>query len=645
MKYVIHYDIAALIVFLSIGIGYYMSQKFPSRQAKRYERLLVVSAVSVVLDLITAWSIGNAERVPLWLNYTINTAFYVIFNSVPLLYCLYIKEIVDGKKMENRLEPMIIPYIVVALMIITNVIHKQVFYFDSDYKYCHGYGYYIVYAVTFAYLILSLVLTVKNRKKLMTIQKIATIIYNISSICVVFLQFMYDNLLVSEFAVAISVLLMYMTLQNPLEFADSRTGIFNREAFTRAVDERIFGRKKQTIIGIQLEGTQKIREFMDSSNELKILDEFGAFLHDLAGQKRVYKIADVQFAVVVENDVEQIKNAILNWVETPFEIDELKINLWVSLCIVENTKKAEENGDFLKLMDYWGTRENNIEVSRIVDNDNSVLEEIEHEYKLKHVLEKSISEQTFEVYYQPIYDWKNRKFASVEALARMYDENMGFISPDEFIIMAEKSGQIIKIGEMILRKVCNMIKEDNPMQYGIEKVHINLSVIQCMQENLAKDFTKIIDSYNINHNNICFEITETISSEMTDSIKKNLDYFINHGFEMSMDDYGTGYTNMMSIANYRYNSVKMDKSMVWTAMENETVRILLEQSISMFKMLNKKVVAEGVETREQIEMLKKFGCDYFQGYYYSKPLKRDEYISFMKKYGDIKVVDKNDKKM
>lgn len=641
MKYIIHYDIAALIIFISIGIGYYMSQKFPSRQAKRYERLLVVSAVSVVLDLITVQCIAYAAVVPVWLNYAINILFYLVFDSVPLLYCLYIKEIVDGKQTKTGFEPMIIPYICIALMIVTNGIHRQVFYFDTEYNYCHGYGYYVVYAVTFAYLILSLVLTIRNRKKLMAIQKIATIIYNISSICVVLLQFIYDNLLISEFAVAISVLLMYMTLQNPLEFADVRTGTFNREAFTRAVSERIFGRKKQTIIGVQLEGTQKIREFMDSSNELKILDEFGKFLKDTVGYKRVYKIADVQFAIVVECNVEDIKNAILRWVDTPFEIDDLKINLWVSLCIVENTKKAEQNGNFLKLMDYWGARESNIEVSRIIDNDNSVLEEIEHEYKLKHVLERSISEQLFEVYYQPIYDWKNKKFAAVEALARMYDKNMGFISPEEFIIMAEKSGQIIKIGEMILRKVCSMIQEDNPMQYGIEKIHINLSVIQCMQENLAKDFTKIIDSYNISHDNICFEITETISSDMTDSIKKNLDYFINHGFEMSMDDYGTGYTNMMSIANYRYNSVKMDKSMVWTSMESDTVRILLEQSISMFKMLDKKVVAEGVETREQIEMLKKFGCDYFQGYYYSKPLKKEEYISFMKKYGDIKEVDKN----
>lgn len=641
MKYIIHYDIAALIVFISIGIGYYMSQKFPSRQAKRYEKLLVVSAVSVVLDLITVQCIAYAAVVPVWFNYIINILFYLTFNSVPLLYCLYIKEIVDGKQTKSGFEPMIIPYICIALMIATNGIHKQVFYFDAEHNYCHGYGYYVVYVVTFVYLILSLVLTISNRKKLIAIQKIATIIYNISSICVVLLQCIYDNLLISEFAVAISVLLMYMTLQNPLEFADARTGTFNREAFTKAVTERMFGRKRQTIIGVQLEGTQKIREFMDSSNELKILDEFGKFLKDTAGYKRVYKIADVQFAIVVEKDVEDIKNAILRWVDAPFEIDDLKINLWVSLCIVENTKKAEQNGDFLKLMDYWGARESNIEASRIIDNDKSVLEEIEYEYKLKHVLEKSISEQSFEVYYQPIYDWKNKKFAVVEALARMYDKNMGFISPDEFIIMAEKSGQIIKIGEMILRKVCSMIKEDNPMQYGVEKIHINLSVIQCMQENLAKDFTKIIDSYNISHDNICFEITETISSDMTDSIKKNLDYFINNGFEMSMDDYGTGYTNIMSIANYRYNSVKMDKSMVWTSMESDTVRVLLEQSISMFKMLDKKIVAEGVETKEQIEMLKQFGCDYFQGYYYSKPLKREDYISFMKKYGNIKEVDKN----
>ncbi len=224
---------------------------------------------------------------------------------------------------------------------------------------------------------------------------------------------------------------------------------------------------------------------------------------------------------------------------------------------------------------------------------------------------------------------KDRCFNSAEALIRLHDEELGFISPEDFIPLAEKNGMIFRIGEFVFRSVCKAISEKRLEQYGLEYIEVNLSVAQCMQENLHKTLLAIMDEYHVPYSFINLEITETAVTVSKETLRNNIEYLRKKGVTFSMDDYGTGYSNITNVITYPFHIVKMDKSIVWYAMENDRALSTLKHSINMIKSLNMDIVAEGVETKEQSQALQEMGCDYLQGYYYSKPIPLDAFITFI----------------
>ena len=217
----------------------------------------------------------------------------------------------------------------------------------------------------------------------------------------------------------------------------------------------------------------------------------------------------------------------------------------------------------------------------------------------------------------------------MEALVRLFDESLGFVSPEEFIPLAERHGQILSIGEIVLEKVCNFIKSNNIKNLGINKVQVNLSVIQCMQENIRESLMDIILKSNIPTDIINFEITETTATNAGVNLENIMEFFSSRDIDFSLDDYGTGYSNQTNIMKYPYSLVKIDKSMVWECDTNPNAIISLKHSIAMIKDLNMSSLAEGIETLEQKDFFERIGCEYLQGFYFSKPLPEDKIIDII----------------
>ena len=203
---------------------------------------------------------------------------------------------------------------------------------------------------------------------------------------------------------------------------------------------------------------------------------------------------------------------------------------------------------------------------------------------------------------------------------------MGFISPDEFIPVAEKKGLILEIGDYVFREVCHFMTEQKIWELGIETIHINLSVVQCMQEQLYEQLVRIMDEYQVDYFRVHLEITETAAVVSEDTLWANMQRLIDVGVEFALDDYGTGFSNTMAVIKYPFRTIKLDKSMVWDSMKNKKAMSVLKHSISMIKDMNMDVVAEGVEEQEQAHKLAEMGCDYFQGYYYSKPVCGEAFV-------------------
>ncbi len=258
--------------------------------------------------------------------------------------------------------------------------------------------------------------------------------------------------------------------------------------------------------------------------------------------------------------------------------------------------------------------------------------------KIEHLLKQAIQEDGVTVVYQPIYSLELQRFVTAEALVRLKDQRtLGEIPPGVFIPLAEKRGYIWELGNIVFEKVCQFMREAMLWRYGMEYVEVNLSGVVCEEEKLPDVLAECMKKYQISPTYINFEITETASVTSGDMLEKNMRRLQDMGFRFSMDDFGTGYSNLSQIAKIPFELIKLDKSLIWPCFDTgsgmgkkqEDARALLRGCVEMISRLGIKMVAEGVETKEQAIWLRDLGISYMQGFYFSRPLCEADYLDFV----------------
>ena len=208
----------------------------------------------------------------------------------------------------------------------------------------------------------------------------------------------------------------------------------------------------------------------------------------------------------------------------------------------------------------------------------------------------------------------------------MHDKTLGNLYPDEFIPIAEQSGLIDDIDEFVLEEVCKFLQTGVPQKNGIDNINVNLSVLQCMRPGFVESINRIVNRYGIDKKLINYEITESIAASDYDTLSHVIRKLRNEGFLFSMDDYGTGFSNVSNIFSLNFDVIKIDKSLLWDSEKSELGMVILESTIRMIQQMHKKILVEGVETEAQIELLKKLNVDYLQGFYFSKPIPKSQFI-------------------
>ena len=249
-------------------------------------------------------------------------------------------------------------------------------------------------------------------------------------------------------------------------------------------------------------------------------------------------------------------------------------------------------------------------------------------FDIDRYIRKAIKNNGFRMYYQPIYSVRDNKFVTAEALIRLNDDEVGFISPADFIPAAEKSGAIYEIGDFVIDSVFNFIEKTLP--YGVRYIEINISAMQCMSDSFVEDIKRKLVQYNVSNKSVNFELTESASAILDDVLRKTVSLLHAEGIEFSIDDYGTGYSNLHRIMSEPIKLIKIDRSLI-NELSDDKTRSVLSDTIRMIKAIGMEIVAEGVETAETAQWLIYKGCDYIQGYYYAKPMPEDEYLAFLEK--------------
>ena len=217
---------------------------------------------------------------------------------------------------------------------------------------------------------------------------------------------------------------------------------------------------------------------------------------------------------------------------------------------------------------------------------------------------------------------------------RVLTPDMARICP---IPAAEKSGAIHKIGDYVLTEVFQFIASSEYKKLGLEYIEINLSVSQCMHHGLADSILESMSRYGVSSNQVNLEITESAASYDQSVMSENLEQLSAAGLTFSLDDYGTGYSNMYRIAALPLKIVKLDKTFVNN--QNSKMWTILQNTVRMIKDLNMEIVVEGIETEEMVKKFSDLKCDFIQGYFFSKPIPQREFVEFIDRWNNRQKVN------
>ncbi|HBG2348663.1 TPA: EAL domain-containing protein [Clostridioides difficile] len=235
----------------------------------------------------------------------------------------------------------------------------------------------------------------------------------------------------------------------------------------------------------------------------------------------------------------------------------------------------------------------------------------------------------FEVYYQPKFSLVTGEMIGSEALIRWNHPEHGFISPAVFIPIAEKSKLILKIGRFVFERVCNDLSEWKKQGKKIVPVSVNLSRVELYQPDIVKFINKTIQMYNLSSDFIEIEITETVAINELNILKNVLNELRKHGFSISMDGFGTGYSSISCLRDMPIDILKLDKSFLGGIEHDERSRNIAKSIVSLAKSLDLVVIIEGVESKEQAELMKQFGCDLVQGFYFARPMPAKNFLDLL----------------
>ena len=301
-----------------------------------------------------------------------------------------------------------------------------------------------------------------------------------------------------------------------------------------------------------------------------------------------------------------------------------------TITCIECPKEANNYSELIDKTDYINLYAKKNNKGTIVMIEDVELDNIITDKAVEKAVRTALDTNGIMVYYQPIYNVVKKKYASAEALVRINDKKLGWISPEKFIPITEKNGMIIELGDIIFESVCRFISGNNLNDTSIEYIDVNISAVQMMQPNYALKLIACMEKYNVSPSQIIIEITETATMAATAVVNDNIGILYEYGIKFSLDDYGSGSANVSYINRMPFDIIKLDKQIIWDAFKNSKAGITLEYTIKMLNALNLFIVAEGVETFEMQDYLKNAGCQFMQGWYYSKAVPEKEFLEIIK---------------
>ena len=416
---------------------------------------------------------------------------------------------------------------------------------------------------------------------------------------------------------------------NFMAYHDFLTGLNNRAGFVRRFEELSSDKNNKyvDIIILDIDNFKVVNDTMGHIFGDKLIREVAIKIRKLIEPiGEIYRIGGDEFIILIScnktairDQTAELLTKIKEEFEPPLEVDHNPINVSFSMGLVSYPEHGKEPDDLLKKADIAMYKSKETNKGSLTVFTEEMLQRLTERKKIGELLRGALDNNEFYLHYQPQLDVNRNKVWGVEALIRWQNPNLGFVSPIDFIGIAEENQEIIRIGQWVLEEACRFIKSRKDNGLPNTKISVNISPVQLVQENFVELVFSVLDRYDISYNSLELEITESIMVESYDVVFAKLSALREQEIKIALDDFGAGYSSLSYLKKLPIDTLKIDRSFVAGIEKDNKKRSVVSTIIEMGRIMNLEVVVEGIETKEQMDYVISKGCHRIQGYYYAKP--------------------------
>lgn len=644
-RYNINFNICAVILNLIVIFVFINQKKVRDRRSVFFITIESLLTVSSILEIIDALFLNGTIILQKWAAVLLISMDLYLHNMISMVFLLYILEALGRFRVMSNVTRIIytVPEICLGIWFLIPYTRNLIFYVDDTLGYHKGSLELILYFVVLVYFCMGAISLISARHVIAG-GNLWYLIYTVVGLILCNIPyFIMPTLRITIFLQSAIMLGVFANIEDNNRLFDAETGLLTRYSLwseSRVLFETGYD---SYIISVNVRNADSYEITLGTEILSGISKEIGKWMRGLTTSTvHVYRNGYGIYVIILfggsRDDAENLSEKVIKRFQDSWNYLDTHVTFGIQLIMGQIPGIIKNKSELLSFVDR--KYDPNLPSGRIIMAEE-MMKQLSRRDDVRAALGRAIINDSFQVYYQPIYDNVMDRITSCEALVRMNDDRLGFVSPEEFIKVAEQTGLISQIGEIVFKKVCAFISENDPLQYGLDYIEVNLSTIQCMDPDLYDNFIRIMKEYHVSSSAINFEITESAMIQNEIAMEDVTSRFRQDGFNFSLDDFGTGNSNFSYLIRYPFKLIKIDKSYLWNSEKNHKNAVVLKNMLELIKDLGKDTVVEGVETSAQRDMLRADGVRYFQGYYYSKPIPSDDFLKYIKEFNSAHSVEKH----
>ena len=635
MEFSIYVDAIALVI---IGVLTLFHYERLNKRIKRYQLFsmcLLLTAGTLISDILSLITSSDAGAYPLWLNILSNSIYFILINSCLSIvagYVFYLLfEHMPGSKCYRIITRLIAGmWLVLTLLVLVNLKTGCYFYFKNG-IYCRGPLNKLGFLVMAIEVAMLCVCYFRNRKAVtpyarQLVKAIPPVVLMMS-----ILQFVFPHIVLAGMIAAIVNLILFICFQSNRIGRDALTELQNRTCFWNDLHRYAENKQAAHLLLIHIKDMKRVNQQFGMKTGDTFLFNVARYLENLNSKYHVYRYGNTHFTMLSEFEsvekADELAQKIIDRFEKPWGLRESDWIQHIQLVHMKvESEEVDENIEVEQLR-YMLAKEKDLDENTKVYFDDEMKKAFERKNYVLNEVKKAIEKGSFQLYFQPIFSCKEKKFTTAEVLLRLFAEDGSFISPGEFIPISEEYNLSDDITWIVLQKSMKFIAKYPKLP--LETISVNMSVQQMSEEYLRDKVAIAKKKFGVLLTKLRIEITETQISRSPKVVRDVMENIQNQGVNFYLDDFGVGYSNLARMFNMPFEVIKIDRSLMLTMEKDETSYQIVKSVVDTFHNAGFKVVAEGLETESQVRKAMEMGVDRIQGFYYAKPMCEEDLLKFL----------------